>query len=165
MGKMSCGRAGLAGVLSIGIALLTASTAQAQAQTQTLTQISQEKTAARMIDPGGPGAEVLESSDANALKWREWSAPGDARWTEPSRRTVSGSTPVRQGQKRASGSLVIKRVLAGAALGAAGFFAGGVIGANLEGNCHCDDPGLRGALIGAPIGAAVGATLGVLMVR
>jgi hypothetical protein len=43
----------------------------------------------------------------------------------------------------------------------AGFFAGGYLGAAIEGDrCHCDDPGLMGALIGAPIGATAGGVLG-----
>ena len=40
-------------------------------------------------------------------------------------------------------------------------FAGGYLGAAIEGDrCHCDDPGLKGAVIGAPIGAATGGILG-----
>jgi hypothetical protein len=54
----------------------------------------------------------------------------------------------------------------GALGGVAGFFAGGYLGAAIDGDCGgCDDPGLKGALIGAPIGAAVGATLGVVLAR
>ena len=42
-----------------------------------------------------------------------------------------------------------------------GFFAGGFIGARIEGHsCGCDDPGLRGFLIGAPIGAILGGIAG-----
>jgi hypothetical protein len=37
------------------------------------------------------------------------------------------------------------------------------MGAWIEGDrCHCDDPGLKGALIGAPIGAVAGGILGGL---
>jgi len=56
------------------------------------------------------------------------------------------------------------RKVFGAIVGAAGgFFAGGYLGATIEGDrCHCDDPGLKGAVIGAPIGAVVGAILGSL---
>jgi hypothetical protein len=52
--------------------------------------------------------------------------------------------------------------VAGAAVGAVGgFFAGGYLGAIIDGDCGgCDDPGLKGALIGAPIGAAAGGILG-----
>ena len=54
------------------------------------------------------------------------------------------------------------RKIVGAAVGAAGgFFGGGYLGATIEGDrCHCDDPGLKGAVIGAPIGAVVGGILG-----
>lgn len=54
------------------------------------------------------------------------------------------------------------RKVFGTLVGAAGgFFAGGYLGASIEGDrCHCDDPGLKGALIGAPVGAVVGGILG-----
>jgi hypothetical protein len=54
------------------------------------------------------------------------------------------------------------RIVLGVIVGATGgFFAGGYLGAAIEGDrCHCDDPGLKGALIGAPIGAVVGGILG-----
>jgi hypothetical protein len=56
---------------------------------------------------------------------------------------------------------VARRVLGGAIGATAGFFAGGYLGAAIEGDrCHCDDPGLKGALIGAPIGAVTGGILG-----
>jgi hypothetical protein len=58
-------------------------------------------------------------------------------------------------------SSVGRKILGGALLGVGGFFAGGYIGAKIDGDCGgCDDPGFKGALIGAPIGAAVGAILG-----
>ena len=53
------------------------------------------------------------------------------------------------------------KVTAGVALGIAGLFGGAWIGAKLEGNCVCDDPGLKGMIIGAPIGAIAGAITGV----
>ena len=56
----------------------------------------------------------------------------------------------------------VGRKVLGAIVGAAGgFFAGGYLGAAIEGDrCHCDDPGLKGALIGMPIGATAGGILG-----
>jgi hypothetical protein len=58
---------------------------------------------------------------------------------------------------------VTRKILGGIVGATAGFFAGGYTGAWIEGDrCHCDDPGLQGALIGAPIGAAVGGVLGAL---
>jgi hypothetical protein len=55
-----------------------------------------------------------------------------------------------------------KRIAAGAIVGSVGgFFAGGFLGAHIEGDrCNCDDPGVLGFLIGAPIGALAGGILG-----
>ena len=56
-----------------------------------------------------------------------------------------------------------RKVFGAALAGTAGFFAGGYLGAIIDGDCGgCDDPGFKGALIGAPIGAAVGVVLGAL---
>lgn len=62
----------------------------------------------------------------------------------------------------ALGAGTLVALVRGAAVGAtAGLFAGGYIGAWIEGDrCHCDDPGLMGALIGAPVGAVAGGILG-----
>jgi hypothetical protein len=68
-------------------------------------------------------------------------------------------------QNAASGSRrsVARRTLGGAIGATAGLFAGGELGAAIEGDiCHCDDPGLKGALIGAPVGAVTGGILGAL---
>jgi hypothetical protein len=67
--------------------------------------------------------------------------------------------PGPQGRQRRRGP---GRIVAGAAVGAVGgFFAGGYLGAAIDGDCGgCDDPGLKGALIGAPIGALAGGILG-----
>ena len=53
------------------------------------------------------------------------------------------------------------RIVLGASLGAVGgFFAGGYLGAKIDGDCGgCDDPGFMGFLIGAPIGAVIGGLL------
>ena len=61
------------------------------------------------------------------------------------------------GRKRSpTGTRVVVSALG--ALG--GFFAGGFLGAKLEPDCNCDDPGLQGFVIGAPIGAIAGGILG-----
>ncbi len=58
---------------------------------------------------------------------------------------------------------VVRTVLGAVVGGTAGLFVGGYLGATIEGDrCHCDDPGLQGALIGAPVGAAAGGILGAL---
>jgi hypothetical protein len=63
------------------------------------------------------------------------------------------------GRKRSA----LLRVLAGAIGATAGLFAGGYLGAAVEGDrCNCGDPGLQGALIGAPVGAVTGGVLGAL---
>jgi hypothetical protein len=60
------------------------------------------------------------------------------------------------GRQRSAG----KKVL-GAIVGATGgFFAGGFLGAKIDGECDCDDPGFKGALIGAPVGSVAGGILG-----
>jgi len=52
------------------------------------------------------------------------------------------------------------------ALGAfGGSIAGGYVGAKLEPNCRCDDPGLKGLLIGAPIGAILGGIAAAYLTR
>jgi hypothetical protein len=78
---------------------------------------------------------------------------------QPARATRSIVQGVIQ-QERRSRTRVVLGVIVGAA---AGFFAGGYTGAWIEGDgCHCDDPGLKGALIGAPVGAVTGGILGGL---
>lgn len=74
------------------------------------------------------------------------------------RRAGRDQAPSNQGKR------TLRQRILGAAVGAAGgFFAGGYTGAWIEGDgCHCDDPGLKGALIGAPIGAVAGGILGGL---
>jgi hypothetical protein len=53
------------------------------------------------------------------------------------------------------------KILSGVGGGFVGFFGGAMVGSAFTQHCHCDDPGLSGAVIGAPIGAALGAWLGV----
>ena len=74
-------------------------------------------------------------------------------------RPVKGArAATQQGGRRRSK----KRIIAGAIVGSVGgFFAGGFLGAHIEGDrCDCDDPGVRGFLIGAPIGALAGGIFG-----
>jgi hypothetical protein len=74
---------------------------------------------------------------------------------------AAGAAPAQAPRNPRSERGVGRKVL-GALVGAAGgFFAGGYLGATIEGDrCHCDDPGLMGAVIGAPVGAAAGGILG-----
>jgi hypothetical protein len=77
-------------------------------------------------------------------------------------RSLARRAGVRTAQRSPGPERGPARKVFGALVGAAGgFFAGGYLGALIEGDrCHCDDPGLKGALIGAPVGAAVGGVLG-----
>jgi hypothetical protein len=70
------------------------------------------------------------------------------------------------GKRRASSNRYVQQALAGVAMGLAGFLAGGLTGAAVEGtSCACDDPGFQGFLIGGPVGATAGAILGVWLAR
>jgi len=83
--------------------------------------------------------------DARAVPWQ--GVPPDALQSPAASR------------KRSAG----RRVLGGAIGATAGLFVGGYLGAAIEGDrCHCDDPGLTGALIGAPVGAVTGGILGAI---
>ncbi len=80
------------------------------------------------------------------------------RYSAPELSGVPGQGPA-SGRKRSVG----RRILGGAIGATGGLFAGGYLGAAIEGDrCNCDDPGLVGALIGAPVGAVVGGFLGAL---
>ena len=54
-----------------------------------------------------------------------------------------------------------QRASAAIALGFLGMLGGTWIGSKVQGDCACDDPGLKGALIGMPIGTVVGAVVGI----
>jgi hypothetical protein len=67
-----------------------------------------------------------------------------------SRRGLGLSRRVSNGPSRAQrGALIAGGVVAG-------LFAGGYLGAAIEGDCRCDDPGLKGVLIGMPVGGVLG---------
>ena len=98
--------------------------------------------------------------------------PSERRTVQPIRDSLSALDFGPLDRPRATGASVqtaasgrrrsaIRRVIGGAIGATAGFFAGGYLGAAIEGDrCHCDDPGLKGALIGAPVGAVTGGILG-----
>ena len=77
----------------------------------------------------------------------------------PGALTLSRAAAQRQARSERRGP---GRIVAGAAVGAtAGFFAGGILGSWIDGDCGgCDDPGFKGFLIGAPVGAVAGGILG-----
>ena len=57
------------------------------------------------------------------------------------------------------------RITVAALMGLAGAAIGVKLGARLEGDCRCDDPGMKGALIGMPIGAVTGVAFGIALTR
>jgi hypothetical protein len=119
-------------------------------------------------DPARTAALVSPSPDARLV------APVELPSVQPIRDAVTAidvrAVPDRpaanasaQGREAGRERSVTRRVLGGAVGAAAGFFGGGYLGAAIEGDgCHCDDPGLKGALIGAPIGAVTGGILGAM---
>ena len=74
--------------------------------------------------------------------------------------TASASDPQSGFASRSALRPPLQRVARAIGFGILGFFLGGIVGAKIEGDCACDDPGLEGIVIGAPIGAVVGVILG-----
>ena len=70
------------------------------------------------------------------------------------------SVPAAQASSRSYQRSSSRKAAGGLAGALLGLLAGGWLGAAIEGNCGCDDPGLAGAMIGAPVGAVVGGILG-----
>ena len=73
--------------------------------------------------------------------------------------------PQRRSQNHPRTYNAVQRIAITVGMGFAGFLAGGYVGATIEGDCACDDPGLQGVIIGAPIGAAAGAIFGAWLSR
>jgi hypothetical protein len=101
-------------------------------------------------------ARILEASAADGGQaWTGGPAPVVAGAVARQATADSPGAPRRSRANRAG------RAIAGAAVGAVGgAFAGGYLGAALEPDCRCDDPGLKGFLIGFPVGGFVGGVLG-----
>lgn len=103
-------------------------------------------------------ASVARILEASAVDGETWTVDG-ASPALVERRQAAGS-PASASQPRSRAGRA-GRAIAGAAVGAVGgAFAGGYLGAALEPNCRCDDPGLKGFLIGFPVGGVVGGVLG-----
>jgi hypothetical protein len=107
--------------------------------------------------------------------WRDTRAAGGQRsepLLEQARRLSTPPVPARDLEQRAGNGqpqarperrTPRQRILGAIVGGVGGFFAGGYTGAWIEGDrCHCDDAGLKGAVIGSSVGAAVGGVLGGL---
>jgi hypothetical protein len=124
-----------------------------------------------LIFPPIAGAQDVDVERIRALLHRS-AAARDVRLTLPADSdrvdARTGLPPLSAAARAQSGARQqrrsVGRVILGAAVGTVGgFFAGGYLGAKIEGNdCNCDDPGFKGFLIGAPIGAVAGGILGGL---
>jgi hypothetical protein len=122
--------------------------------------VAQRSTVVDDPKASGPSAGIM-NLDVNSDPFTLWRAEG----ASPGTRLVMRSdwflqvpTSTRSGARARSK----RRIVAGAIIGSVGgFFAGGFLGAHIEGDrCNCDDPGVRGFLIGAPIGAVGGGIVG-----
>jgi len=108
------------------------------------------------------GTDLMEAMTANVARKlaadREQSASYQDRF-----KVVVPLTPqpASQQARSQSQSKLSRKVAYGILLGLAGMYGGAYLGAAVEGSCHCDDPGLAGAMIGMPIGAIAGAAFGV----
>jgi hypothetical protein len=117
-----------------------------------LTTLALASTLLFTFTAGAEESKTVPSIRESVAKMR-FDVPSDYRKTLP-RRTAATTR-----QTSTAG-----RVVAGIAGGVGGMFAGAYVGAALEPNCRCDDPGLRGIMIGAPVGAILGAIGAVKLV-
>ena len=82
------------------------------------------------------------------------------RFDQPPARNIAPQARFQQ-QRHPS---VATKITVGFVGGFLGLFAGAAVGGAVQPPCHCDDPGLEGALIGAPIGAVLGAIAAIKLV-
>ena len=69
-------------------------------------------------------------------------------------------------RQQTSAPHTVRRVVWTSAGAVGGFFAGALIGSEIDrriNDCHCDDPGIKGFFIGMPIGAVAGGVAGWLL--
>ena len=103
------------------------------------------------------GAQALRAL-TNAQPIRQSIASIDFNQVASTRQEAPAPKPS-SGTQRSIG----RKIAGGAIGGVGGFFAGGYIGAAIDGDCGgCDDPGLVGFAIGFPVGGVVGGVLGGL---
>ena len=108
---------------------------------------------------------VVLRAEKRLARKLERTAPGDIRRSLDTLvhgpGVASNGKPVPAFQASSGSHRSIGRKVAGGVLGAlGGFWAGGFLGAKMQSDCRCDDPGLQGFIIGAPVGAVIGGILG-----
>ena len=103
--------------------------------------------------PFGPRGTDLTSAPAVSNTRPLTAAPARAN----SQRRMPTAPPSRRGSRA-------RQVTGGIIGGVLGMWAGAAFGAALEGDsCHCDSPGMVGALYGAAGGGTIGAVLGAFL--
>jgi len=116
-----------------------------------------------------PHSRLAEAANRDTVKIRDWPLivpePQELRPHSTATSGPQAQSSRFQPSGRARKYNTAQRILASVGMGAAGFFAGGYVGAQLEPPCACDDPGLKGFMIGAPIGAVAGAIFGAWLTR
>ena len=115
-----------------------------------------------VVEPEGSADSVtFMKLNVNLGPFTLWPVKGAKPATRPGFRSghfLQAPRSNRSGARARSKKHIVAGAIGG---GVAGFFAGGFLGAHIEGDrCDCDDPGVRGFLIGAPIGAVAGGILG-----
>jgi hypothetical protein len=108
------------------------------------------------------GTDLMETITGNVA--RKLAVPREQSASDHDRFKIVVPLTLQPSNQQAGSQLQSKRgrkVAYGILLGLAGMYGGAYLGAALEPNCRCDDPGLTGALIGVPIGAIGGAVFGV----
>jgi hypothetical protein len=123
---------------------------------------------ALLVGPGSAAADPVDRPiaasvtrilEASAVGGEAWAPAGPTAGTPA--KAARQQAPSNQSNPNRSRANRAGRAIAGAAVGAVGgAFAGGYLGAALEPDCNCDDPGLKGFLIGFPVGGFVGGVLG-----
>ena len=118
--------------------------------------------------PTSARAQGTTPESFRAIVARTQIQPGQLKQLLPSTEATRHQTvrnPPTHRPRRSSNYRMAQRIATAVGMGLAGFWVGGKVGATLEGNCTCDDPGLKGFMIGAPIGAVTGVTLGIVLTR
>ena len=110
------------------------------------------------------GTDRVLIADSEGPRLRDWTWGGEHKLLDSSAQPIRAPRqPARHLHKQGGAYRTVQRVLAGAALGLVGFYAGGTAAFAIGSACACG--GNREAWLGGGIGAAAGATAGILLVR
>ena len=140
-------------VLSLMLGLSTTGFARADDFIPPLPRVRSAMERPAPTRPLGPRGTDLTSAPAVSNTRPLTAAPARA----SSQRRMPTAPPSRRGSRA-------RQVTGGIIGGVVGMWAGASFGAALEGDsCHCDSPGMVGALYGAAGGGTIGAVLGAFL--